>query len=157
MRDLAALASLVRLFRQSRFAAIQSVTPKAGLLSMLAGWLARVPVRIHIFTGQVWATRRGFTRWFLKLMDRSGVAGIALAATLAVALSTCVMLLLFHRLGHITWVDMIMIALSWMLYTTLIICLHYHSYPGVVVSVLALLVLLYGQWNVIVRWRPVTQ
>ncbi len=76
VHDLVALAGLVRLFRRARFAAVQSVTPKAGLLSMLAGWFARVPVRIHIFTGQVWATRRGFARWFLKLMDRL-IAGCA--------------------------------------------------------------------------------
>ena len=75
-RDLAALARLLWLFRQSHFAAVQSVTPKAGLLSMLAGWAVRIPVRIHIFTGQVWATRRGFARWFLKLMDRV-IAGCA--------------------------------------------------------------------------------
>jgi glycosyltransferase involved in cell wall biosynthesis len=69
-RDLMALVSLARLFRKSRFAGIQSVTPKAGLLAMLAGFVARVPVRVHIFTGQVWVTRRGAARWFLKLMDR---------------------------------------------------------------------------------------
>lgn len=68
--DLAALVRLVRLFRRSRFAAVQSVTPKAGLLAMLAGFVSRVPVRVHIFTGQVWVTRRGAARWLLKLMDR---------------------------------------------------------------------------------------
>jgi glycosyltransferase involved in cell wall biosynthesis len=70
LRDLAALVRLTLLFRRSRFAAVQSVTPKAGLLAMLAGFLSRVPVRVHVFTGQVWVTRRGVTRWFLKLMDR---------------------------------------------------------------------------------------
>ena len=69
-RDLVVVVSLARLFRESRFASIQSVTPKAGLLAMLAGFVARVPVRIHIFTGQVWVTRRGAARWFLKLMDQ---------------------------------------------------------------------------------------
>ena len=70
VRDLAALACLARLFLRSRFAAVQSVTPKAGLLTMVAGLLARVPVRIHFFTGQVWVTRKGAARWLLKLMDR---------------------------------------------------------------------------------------
>jgi len=70
LRDLAALVRLVRLFRKSRFAAVQSVTPKAGLLTMLAGLMCGVPVRVHIFTGQVWVTRRRIARWFLKLMDR---------------------------------------------------------------------------------------
>ena len=69
-RDGVALYLLLRLFRRRRYAAIQSVTPKAGLLAMLAGFIARVPVRVHIFTGQVWATRTGAARWFLRTMDR---------------------------------------------------------------------------------------
>jgi glycosyltransferase involved in cell wall biosynthesis len=76
LRDFVALVRLLRLFLRTRFAAVQSVTPKAGLLTMVAGFLARVPVRIHFFTGQVWATRRGAARWFLKLMDRV-IAGCA--------------------------------------------------------------------------------
>ena len=89
----------------------------------------------------------------LILMQHSGVAGIALAASLAVAVSACFMLLLFNRLGHISWVDLVMIGLNWMLYTTLVICLQYHSYAGVSVTILALVVLLYGQWNLLIRWR----
>jgi glycosyltransferase involved in cell wall biosynthesis len=37
---------------------------------MLAAWLARVPVRIHAFTGQVWVTRRGAARVLLRAVDR---------------------------------------------------------------------------------------
>ena len=70
IHDLRALVKLYRLFRRRRFALVHSVTPKAGLLAMAAGWLARVPVRIHTFTGQVWATRDGPARQLLKLMDR---------------------------------------------------------------------------------------
>lgn len=76
-RDLQALLALYRLLRRRRFGLVHSVSPKAGLLAMLAGLLARVPVRIHTFTGQVWVTRRGYARWLLKLMDRL----IALFAT----------------------------------------------------------------------------
>jgi len=68
--DLVALARLVQLIRKSRFVAVQSLTPKAGLLAMLASLVSRVPVRVHMFTGQVWVTRRGAARWILKLMDR---------------------------------------------------------------------------------------
>lgn len=70
LHDLAALVGLVRLFRRERFAVVHSVTPKAGLLALLAGWFAGVPRRVHIFTGQVWATRRGAARWALKAADR---------------------------------------------------------------------------------------
>lgn len=70
LRDLGALVRLWRLFRAGRFEAVHSVTPKAGLLTMLAGAAARVPVRLHVFTGQVWATRTGLARWVLKQADR---------------------------------------------------------------------------------------
>jgi len=68
--DLKTLYGLYRLFRKERYDAIHSVTPKAGLLSMIAGFFAGIPIRIHIFTGQVWATKKGFVRWFLKSMDK---------------------------------------------------------------------------------------
>jgi len=64
--DLRVLFSLIRLFRKERFDLVHSVTPKAGLLAMLAGRMAGVHFRIHTFTGQVWVTRTGLMRWFLK-------------------------------------------------------------------------------------------
>jgi len=67
--DLAALWALCRHFRRERFDLVHSVTPKAGLLAALAGALAGVRVRLHTFTGQVWATRAGFGRWLLKRID----------------------------------------------------------------------------------------
>ncbi len=76
LADLRCLWRLLRVFRRERFDIVHTVTPKAGLLAMLAGFLSRVPVRVHIFTGQVWLTRRGVARWFLKLMDRA-IAGCA--------------------------------------------------------------------------------
>ena len=69
-RDLLALWKIWRIFREGDFDAVQSVTPKAGLLAMLAAFLAGIKVRIHIFTGQVWVTRRGIGRRILKFMDR---------------------------------------------------------------------------------------
>ncbi len=69
LRDLRALAQLVSLFRRNRFDVVHSIMPKSGLLSMLAARIARVPHRIHTFTGQVWATHRGLGRWFLRCMD----------------------------------------------------------------------------------------
>jgi len=68
--DLLALCRLAYLFRQHRFDLIHSVTPKAGLLAMLAGKISNIPIRIHTFTGQVWATRQGFSHGLLKNMDR---------------------------------------------------------------------------------------
>jgi glycosyltransferase involved in cell wall biosynthesis len=73
-RDIGSLLALWRLFRRQRFDLVQSITPKAGLLAMVAGRLAGVPVRIHWFTGQVWATASGARRWLLKTIDRVLVA-----------------------------------------------------------------------------------
>jgi glycosyltransferase involved in cell wall biosynthesis len=70
VRDLCALVRLWMLFLRRRFDAVHSVTPKAGLLSMLAAVCAGVPHRTHTFTGQVWATRSGFSRALLKSFDR---------------------------------------------------------------------------------------
>jgi glycosyltransferase involved in cell wall biosynthesis len=70
LADLRALLKLVQIFRRERFDLVHSVTPKAGLLAALAGVLAGVPVRVHSFTGQVWATRSGAARAFLKALDR---------------------------------------------------------------------------------------
>jgi glycosyltransferase involved in cell wall biosynthesis len=70
LADLKALVRLFVLFRRERYAAVSSVTPKAGMLALLAAVLAGVPLRIHIFTGQVWATRSGWRRGLLKAADR---------------------------------------------------------------------------------------
>ncbi len=68
--DLKGVFALKRYFKDMHFDAVHSVTPKAGLLTALAGFIARVPDRIHIFTGQVWANKTGFSRWLLKFMDK---------------------------------------------------------------------------------------
>lgn len=68
--DLKALFRLVYLFRKHRFDVVHSVTPKAGMLATIAGRMAGVPVRVHTFTGQVWATSRGLKRLLLKMADR---------------------------------------------------------------------------------------
>ena len=68
-RDLLALARLTALFVSRRYASVHSVGPKAGLLAMVAAWIARIPVRIHVFQGEVWLTRKGAMRLLLKFMD----------------------------------------------------------------------------------------
>lgn len=67
--DIKALWCLFKKFRTERPFAVHTLTPKAGLLGMCAAWLARVPVRVHTFTGQVWVTRQGPMRWVLKAAD----------------------------------------------------------------------------------------
>jgi glycosyltransferase involved in cell wall biosynthesis len=62
------------MFYKNRFSLVHSVSPKAGLLCAIAAWIARVPSRLHTFTGQVWMTKKGVRRWFLKLLDKTIVA-----------------------------------------------------------------------------------
>lgn len=69
-RDLVALYRLYRLFRDRRFTIVHSTTPKAGLLTAMSGRLARVPIRLHTFTGQPWIGLRGPLRWFSRTSDR---------------------------------------------------------------------------------------
>lgn len=68
--DFIALISLWILFRREHFDLTHSMTPKAGLLASVAGYLAGVPLRIHWFTGQVWATKKGLFLLLLKNIDR---------------------------------------------------------------------------------------
>lgn len=69
-RDLKSLCGLIRVFRRERPTIVHSMTPKAGLLSMIAAWICRVPVRIHTFTGLVFPTATGITQKILILTDR---------------------------------------------------------------------------------------
>lgn len=68
--DLRTLLDLYKFFRRERFDIVHTHMPKTGLLGMLAAWLSFVPIRIHTFHGEVWATRRGWRRNVLKLFDK---------------------------------------------------------------------------------------
>lgn len=73
-QDLRALLQLLQCFRAIRPVVVHSITPKAGLLAMLAAWLVGVPWRFHTFTGQVWANKSGIGRYSLKAIDSLVVA-----------------------------------------------------------------------------------
>lgn len=70
LKDLKSLFTLIRVFRKERPDMVHSITPKAGLLCMMAAWWTRVPVRIHTFTGLVFPTSRGLIKRVLMLTDR---------------------------------------------------------------------------------------
>lgn len=69
-KDLKSLVEMVNVFRREKPDVVHSMTPKAGLISMMAAWMTRVPVRVHTFTGLVWPTASGLKRWILKMTDR---------------------------------------------------------------------------------------
>ncbi|MBI5438643.1 MAG: glycosyltransferase family 4 protein [Nitrosomonadales bacterium] len=70
LRDMLTLIQLVRIFHRERFNLVHSIMPKTGFLSMLAAWIAGVPNRIHTFTGEVWANKRGWRRMVFKQFDK---------------------------------------------------------------------------------------
>lgn len=70
LKDLLSLIRLYLLFRRERPHIVHSITPKAGLLSMLAAKMAGVPIRIHTFTGLVFPSRTGAMQKLLIAMDR---------------------------------------------------------------------------------------
>ena len=69
-RDMLSLLRMIALLLKERPDAVHSLTPKAGLITMLAGWVTRVPVRMHSFTGLIFPTSRGVKKKILILMDK---------------------------------------------------------------------------------------
>ena len=69
-KDLVSLWKLYRFFKKEKPDIVHSITPKAGLLSMMAAKLAGVPVRIHTFTGLIFPTQTGVKQKVLIAMDK---------------------------------------------------------------------------------------
>ncbi len=74
--DLITIVRMIRDLRQRRPDIVHAHTPKAGLVGMLASFLAGVPHRIYTLHGCPLETAMGLKRWLLWLSDR-------LACTLA--------------------------------------------------------------------------
>ena len=68
--DLFFLIFLFRFFRRNHISGTISITPKVGFITNIAGFLARVPIRIHFFTGQIWINLKGIKRSMVKMIDR---------------------------------------------------------------------------------------
>ena len=68
-KDIKSLIQLIKVFRKEKPYMVHSMTPKAGMLCMLAAWITRVPRRVHTFTGLVWPTSQGLTRKLLIFTD----------------------------------------------------------------------------------------
>lgn len=68
-RDFRSLLKMILVFMREKPQVVHSMTPKAGMLCMVAAWLTRVPVRIHTFTGLVWPTTVGAKRKVLMATD----------------------------------------------------------------------------------------
>lgn len=69
LQDIKSLFNMISVFRKERPYMVHSMTPKAGMVCMVAGWLTGVPVRVHTFTGLVWPTSTGLKRKILMATD----------------------------------------------------------------------------------------
>ena len=70
LRDVVSLVRLFLFFKREKIQIAHSTTPKAGLLMAIAAWWARVPVRLHTFTGQPWVSMHGVKRWVARASDK---------------------------------------------------------------------------------------
>ena len=68
-QDYQALQQLISYFREMKFDSVHSMTKKASLLTSIAGRIAKVPHRLHHFTGQMWATMKGIRKFIYKHID----------------------------------------------------------------------------------------
>ena len=69
INDVKSLFRIIKVFRKEKPYMVHSMTPKAGMLCMLAAWITRVPLRVHTFTGLVWPTSTGLKRRILMATD----------------------------------------------------------------------------------------
>ncbi len=70
INDITALYKLYVYFTKEKPLIVHSITPKAGLLSMMAAKLAGIPIRMHTFTGLIFPTSTGAMKHLLIWMDR---------------------------------------------------------------------------------------
>ena len=61
---------LVMIFWKNRFDAVSTITPKAGMLGMLASYITFIPMRVHCYTGQIWITELGIRRILFRSVDK---------------------------------------------------------------------------------------
>lgn len=72
--DIKAVWEMFIYMKRMKFDAVHSVTPKAGLITGIAARLCGIKHRIHIFTGQYWASRNGLMNWLTKGVDKMIIA-----------------------------------------------------------------------------------
>jgi len=70
LKDVISLIELSRFFYKEKPFMVHSITPKAGLLCMMAAYFAGVPVRAHTFTGLIFPTQKGIMKQLLLFFDK---------------------------------------------------------------------------------------
>jgi glycosyltransferase involved in cell wall biosynthesis len=69
-KDLKALWSTCLWLHKLKPDIIHTHTPKAGLIGMIAGYLTRVPVRLHTVAGIPWMESKGILRYGYRILER---------------------------------------------------------------------------------------
>lgn len=70
IKDLKALWKLYCFFRKEKPEIVHTHTPKAGLIGMMAAYLARVPVRMHTVAGMPLLEAKGIKRMLLDMTEK---------------------------------------------------------------------------------------
>jgi glycosyltransferase involved in cell wall biosynthesis len=70
VKDLKSLFVMTRLFSKKKPSFIHGNTPKAGLISMVSGWITRVPKRIYYIHGLRYQGTTGLKKLLLMAMER---------------------------------------------------------------------------------------
>lgn len=70
LQDLICLVQLVRFLRKQKPRFVHSHTPKAGIVGMLAAYIARVPIRVHTVAGLPLMEATGFKRTVLNWVEK---------------------------------------------------------------------------------------
>lgn len=70
LKDILCLFPLIKYLLANKFDSIHTIDPKAGLIGNFSAFITRVPIRIHIFTGQAWHTKKGIFKSLLKIFDK---------------------------------------------------------------------------------------
>ena len=83
----------------------------------------------------------------LLLMRHMGVPGIALGSSISMLLATTFLVMILVRYRHIGVFDMVTLLLTWLLFVTLLMSIHFGSISGIFVTIFTyfILVLNYGK------------
>ncbi|MDP3086724.1 MAG: lipid II flippase MurJ [Methylotenera sp.] len=76
------------------------------------------------------------------LIKHMGVAGIALGGSVSVIFSTVLLALVLVRYWQISKFDALVMFLNWLLFITLLLCLHFENAPGIYIAMFAYTILL---------------
>jgi glycosyltransferase involved in cell wall biosynthesis len=69
-KDIKALWGMYKLLRREKPLIVHTHTPKAGIVGMMAAWLARVPIRLHTVAGLPLMEATGGKRKLLNLVEK---------------------------------------------------------------------------------------